>query len=75
MTKIAHTSVDGLGVKIWWFGRYERIRRVPAAYASSGRTEYWVDFLPTDQIFRSRYVRCFTWNMARKIMADPVNTQ
>lgn len=75
MVKISRISTGPVGDKIWWFGVYARIRKVPAGYSSSGVTEYWVEFFPTDQIFRSRLVRCDSWKAARRVMARPIDSQ
>lgn len=72
---ITRRSDGPLGERIWWFGQYERIRRVPAFHASSGKTEYWTEFLPTPNCMRHRYELRATWREARHIIADPWGTQ
>ena len=71
--KITRISIGSVGDKLWWFGPYDRIRRIPADYSLSGMVEYWVDLLPTDKIFFSRYIKCDSWKRARAVMADPYN--
>lgn len=55
------------GQKIWWFGPFERIRRVDTEKGS----EWWVDLLPTDQIYFHRSIKCTGWNHARAALANP----
>ena len=47
-------STDGLGVVIWWYDRGRCIRRVPAAYSTSGKVEYYAEWLPYNGIMFTR---------------------
>lgn len=72
-TRITRISDGPTGARLWWFGDCQRIRRVPPDYSSSGKTEWYVDLLPTATIFFHRTIACTGWNQARKVMADPAS--
>ncbi|MCC6314806.1 MAG: hypothetical protein IT337_12430 [Thermomicrobiales bacterium] len=71
--QITRISDGPVGDRLWWFGNYQRIRKVPAGYSSSGRDEFWVDLLATPTIFFHRSIRCQSWNHARHVMSDPAS--
>lgn len=72
---MTHISDGPVGERLWWFGEYCRIRRVPAGYSDSGKVEYWTDHLATPTIFFSRYNRYWTWRKARWAIANPWEAQ
>jgi hypothetical protein len=71
MSKITRISMGPVGDKLWWFGPYAHIRKVPAGCSTSGAVEWFVDLLPTDKIYFHRTIRCRDWNHARAVMASP----
>ena len=68
--QITRISDGPVGDRLWWFGDYARIRKVPGGYSTSGKTEWWVDLLATPRIFFHRSIKCQSWNHARSVMRD-----
>jgi hypothetical protein len=47
-------SVGPVGEVIWWYDEARRVRRVPAAYSTSGKPEYFAEWHPHRGIYFTR---------------------